>query len=506
MDNANNLNNLLYRRQFILGDLPVKSLAGWQIVPFGSRYLTIHPDLETTISKRANTEFILLGFALNHLQPKATNQDLSDVLADKCSGIDAIVEFCHDLCGRFVILFNISDRLGIISDLIGSRSVYYWSGEKSIWCASQPGTLAKVLGISKDDSSPVRTFIEKDMFASGEASWIGDGSMYKGIKHLLPNHYLDLINGRAVRYWPKTSRPDLEMEAAAVSSARILENTMRAATNRFSMCMAVTSGWDSRTLLAASRKDCEKFYYYVQKFGGMTDEHPDIRVPLKLAKKAHIPFHVLDCPEYESEEFDAVLVQNVFALHNPAKKVLLWNFYHQFKGRVNASGNISDLCRSVYGSEPITGVDDLLWFVNLTHSEYARDTLIDWFQETKRLCVDLGYNQRDLFFWEQVLGNWGSMFAAELDIAIEEFYPFGTRRLVETILAVDEKLRPYENSQVHRRMIEILWPELLSQPFNPVKWQIRLVRSIRNKGITLLSRLGLLALFKNFRSKQLGHS
>lgn len=506
MDNGKILNNLLYRRQFILADQPAEDLTGWKTVKFGSQYLSIHPDLETTISKRTAAEFILLGFALSHLQPHASNQDLLDQLVDTYSGFDSIIEFCYDLCGRFVLLFNTPDRLGILTDLIGSRSVYYWSGDNRIWCASQPGTLAKILGISKDDSSPARTFIEKEMFASGEASWVGNESMFKGIKHLLPNYYLDLNNGRAVRYWPYTSLHNLELETAARSSATILENTMRAATNRFSMCMAVTSGWDSRTLLAASRKVCEKFYYYVQKFGGMTDEHPDIRVPLKLAKKAHIPFHVLDCPEYENEEFDNFLAQNVFTLHNPAKKVLLWNFYHQFYGRVNASGNISDLCRTVYGSEPVTNVDDLLWFVNLTNSEYARETLKDWFQETRRLCVDLGYNQRDLFFWEQVLGNWGSMFAAELDIAIEEFYPFGTRRLVETILAVDEKLRPYENSQVHRRMIEILWPELLSQPFNPVKWQIRLVRSIRNKGITLLSRLGLLALFKNFRSKQLGHS
>ena len=92
------------------------------------------------------------------------------------------------------------------------------------------------------------------------------------------------------------------------------------------------------------------------------------------------------------------------------------------------------------------------------------------------------------------------MFAAELDIAIDEFYPFGTRRLVETILAVDESLRPYENSQVHRRMIELLWPELLSQPINPTGWRVNLFRFVRNAETTFLARLGLLSPLRKLRS------
>lgn len=501
MDTLLNPENLLYRRQFILGCRPISSFSTWKTVPFGSLHLTVHPDLEVTISKRSNNEFILLGFALNHMRPQAGNQEILDELADTCHCLEDMHEYCRDLCGRYLILFNISDKSGILTDLIASRTVYYCSTTQSIWCASQPSTLAKVLKISRENSPHVRTYIEKEMYARGEGSWIGDGSMYEGVRHLLPNHYLDLQECRAIRYWPVKPRLTLDLEKASQISATILENTMRAATNRFNMSMAITSGWDSRCLLAASRNVRDKVYYYIQKFGDMTDNHPDIRVPRKLTQKIRIPFHVIDCPEYQNENFDTILKENVFILHNTAKKVLYWNFFQHFQGRVNASGNISDLCRTAYGCEPINDPIDLLWYQNLSESTYAKNAIEDWFLESKTLCNTLGYNLRDLFFWEQALGNWGSMFAAELDIAIDEFYPFGTRRLVETILAVDESLRPYENSQVHRRIIELLWPELLSQPINPISWRENLFRFVRNAETTFLSRLGLLSPLRRLRSR-----
>jgi hypothetical protein len=327
------------------------------------------------------------------------------------------------------------------------------------------------------------------MFASGEGCWIGDETKYVGIKHLLPNHYLDFEEKRSIRYWPVSTLEPLEIEHASRKSAEILENTMLAATTRFQLSMAVTAGWDSRCLLAATNKVRSKIYFYIQKYGGMTDSHPDIRIPRKLAQKLGLPFHVIECSDYQDDAFDAALEKNVFVLHNPTKKALYRSFYQDFQGKVNASGNISDLCRTIYGNDPVHEVTDLLGPVHLLHSEYAATSLKEWYAEAKPRCKALGYNLRDLFFWEQVLGNWGSMFAAELDIAIDEFYPFGTRRLVETILAVDEKLRPYSNSRVHRRIIELLWPEILSEPINPVDWRLYAARLVKQKGKRILGRL-----------------
>ncbi|MBE0688221.1 MAG: hypothetical protein IH585_19680, partial [Anaerolineaceae bacterium] len=465
--------NILYRRQFILGDHPILDFPEWKSIPFGPLHLTVHPDLDTTFVKGTVGEFLLLGFALNHYRPEATNKELMEEMAETCHGFDELLEYSRDLCGRYIIVYNIPGEIGLLNDLIGSRSVYYYIHQEAIWCASQPSMLAVLLGIDEDRSPEVMEYVEKDMFASGEGCWIGDGTKFIGIKHLLPNHYLDLISKKSVRYWPTCPVGNLDLESASRKSAEILENTIQSATNRFEMSMAVTSGWDSRCMLAATRKISSKVYYYIQKYGEMTENHPDVTIPKKLANKLGFPFHTIKCEDYQDDAFDAMLKRNVFLIHNPEKKVLYRNFFQNFQGKVNASGNISDLGRAIYGIDPVDDITDLLRLVNLNGSVYAEDSLKDWYAEAKLCCETLGFNLRDLFFWEQVLGNWGSMFAAELDIAIDEFYPFGTRRLVETILAVDERLRPCSNSKVHRRIIELLWPELLSEPINPISWRKR---------------------------------
>lgn len=498
------LDNLLYRRQFVLCNFPLLDLPEWKSFSFGPFYLNVHPDLETTITKGCNGDFLLLGFALNHHRPVANNQELMDEMAGTCHNIEDVFEYCRDLCGRYIIIFNFAGKTGLLNDLIGCRTVYYCFHQNSVLCASQPGTLARLIRIEEDPSSIVRAYVERDMFASGEGCWIGDGTKYAGVKHLLPNHYLDFEEKKAVRYWPIATLEPVDIEDASRQSAEMLENTMLAATNRFQLSMAITSGWDSRCMLAATRNVHSKIFYYIQKYRGMTDSHPDIRVPRKLTRKLGIPYHIIECGDYQDEAFDITLERNVFLVHNPAKKVLLRSFYQDFQGKVNASGNISDLCRTVYGINPIHEITDLLELVYLSDSKYAAEAIKEWYVYAKSRCDTFGYNLRDLFFWEQVLGNWGSMFAAELDIAIDEFYPFGTRRLVETILAVDGKLRPYHNSMVHRRIIELAWPELLAEPINPSGWHTTTIKFLHDKGKRIMKRLGLLPFVRTLCSKLVG--
>jgi hypothetical protein len=492
---------MLYRRQFVLSNRPIPEMQEWKSILLGHLHLTVHPDLETTLSKGSNGEFLLLGFVLKHNRPDANNQDLLDEMAGTCRDFDQMLEYCRDLCGRYVIVFAFPGKTGLLNDLIGSRSVYYCIHQESVWCASQPSTLAKLLGIDEDRSPEVRAYVERDMFASGEACWIGDGTKYVGMKHLLPNHYLDFEAKKAFRYWPTYPLGTQELESASQKSAAMLENIMRAASNRFQLCMAITAGWDSRCLLAATRNVQSKIYYYIQKFGGMSDSHSDIWVPRRLAQKLGFVFHVIECGDYCDDAFDTALERNVFVLHNPAKKTLYRNFYQNFQGKVNASGYIGEICRNRYGIDSVRNIADLLVLVHLSQSEYAVTSLKDWYAEAKSLCDALGYNLRDIFYWEQRMGNWGSMFPAELDIAIDEFYPFGTRRLIETILAVDEKLRPYKNSSVNRRMIELLWPELLSEPINPISWRARTVKSLKRNVKRALSWLGLFSHVDAFSSK-----
>jgi len=492
-------NRLLYRRQFILADCPVANQPGWTRFDFASLSLTVHPDLEITQATGKHGHFLLLGFLLNHRWPSAGNQQLLDNLANASDTLEQLFEQCRDLCGRYVIVFSLDGTLGALSDLIGSRTIYYYHTNNSLWCASQPSTLAKHLGLQKDSSSIVREYADRDMFTNGEGHWIGDGTPYPGIRHLLPNHYLDLRRSAPVRYWPKHHTATLPCDIAAEEAATILRNTLTAASNRFNLSLAITGGWDSRCLLAASRDVKSKVFYFVQKYGQMTDRHPDILIPRTLSDKCAIAFHVFDCPASPADSFNEVLEQNVFCVHSQAKIALYKCFASELQDKVNVAGCISEVCRNYYGRDPIHNIKDLLARTGNWKTKYARTAINHWYSVAKQVCDSTGYSVLDLFYWEQRLGNWGSMFAAELDIAIDEFYPFGTRRLVEILLAVDPSEREYSHSRVHRRIIEHLWPELLSEPINPSTFRDRLIKSIRQRCRRALASMGALDLVNALR-------
>jgi len=493
---------LFLRRQFILGSHFIDNYSDWKKITFGHCFLTVHPDLETTSIKKENKEFVLLGFVLSHLKPEYKNIDILSEMCVKCNNNKDVIEYMADLCGRFVFLFKLDGKMGLINDLIGSRSVYYSIQNDFLWCASQPSTLAKIINMKEDCSNDIVKFIAEDLYINGEASWIGDGTKYVGVKHLLPNHYLDFDTKKAVRYWPVKRLERLDVESAAIQSASILKNTMKAAKCRFKLIQAITAGWDSRCLLAATKDIKDDIVYYIQKFGSMNNKHADIVIPQILARKIGLNFSVISCNKAADEWFVNALKNNVFVLHNPSKIKLYYNFLQQFSERVNMAGYIGEIGRTRYGILPVKKIEELLEIVNLQESRYAYSSLENWFSETSELANRFDYNIRDLFYWEQKMGNWGTMFSSELDIAIEEFYPFGTRTLIETFLSVRKEDRPLTDSKVHRRMIEILWSDVLKEPINPHKNNLPIRRLMK----IFLMKIGMLRILKsalrNFKHKK----
>jgi len=51
----------------------------------------------------------------------------------------------------------------------------------------------------------------------------------------------------------------------------------------------------------------------------------------------------------------------------------------------------------------------------------------------------------------------------------------------------------------------LLWPELLSEPINPIGWRTRLVKLLKTEGKRTLARLGQLFHSKTLHAKMGGH-
>jgi hypothetical protein len=72
-----------------------------------------------------------------------------------------------------------------------------------------------------------------------------------------------------------------------------------------------------------------------------------------------------------------------------------------------------------------------------------------------------------LLLWEQLLGNWGAVGNSESDIAIEEFDPFNSHYVYETLLGVRGMPVGQGRNDLFVEMIRQMWPELLALPINP---------------------------------------
>jgi hypothetical protein len=150
-------------------------------------------------------------------------------------------------------------------------------------------------------------------------------------------------------------------------------------------------------------------------------------------------------------------------------------YYHRYGDqKVEVTGHFSEVGRCYYGTSQREVTGQILaemtrmgwqpfavkhfqrWYNQLTSSHHGRG------DEAARAAIPV----MDLFFWEQKLGRWLAMAHSELDIRSRDILtPFNCRRVLQEMLLVNESHRraPFN---LHRKIIEHLWPELLSEPIN----------------------------------------
>ena len=71
---------------------------------------------------------------------------------------------------------------------------------------------------------------------------------------------------------------------------------------------------------------------------------------------------------------------------------------------------------------------------------FAIATLDGWLAAFQRHGLH-GYDPHDFLYWEQRLGNWGAMYPAEQDIAVDEVSPFNNRLILTTMLSAETHRR-----------------------------------------------------------------
>jgi len=88
------------------------------------------------------------------------------------------------------------------------------------------------------------------------------------VKRLLPNHYLDLANWEAKRFWPQGELAEGDAETAVGAIVDILKRQLGAIFAQDSVQLSLTAGGDSRVLLACARKYAQEMELYTVEIPG----------------------------------------------------------------------------------------------------------------------------------------------------------------------------------------------------------------------------------------------
>ena len=482
--------NLRFRRQFLLTRTAINAPADWKCLTIDEYYLYAHPDLEVTRSADPKKSIVLIGNIYDFAEPEKGNADiLKDILAS-ANSIEGFVSRIKRYAGRYALLYKDDKDAFILPDALALREVYYCTKNNQIVCGSQPNLIAK---FSNPEAKPSSDTDLLDFYRNylKASEWIGDETYYEDVKHLLPNHYLDINKREARRYWPNEPIKRLDLDEAVSRSCTILQGNLRAMAHRHSVMMAVTSGMDSRTLLAASRGSKEKIYYFINN-QGMSHSHPDISVPRKIFESIGSPFHVHDVAMDVDDEFRRIFLSNAFFATERILPTIYNVYFKHLSEKINILG-LGELCRTYYGKVPRNlNSYYLAYKLNYKDCRYVirqcEQMLIEMLPVAKKFRI----NMLTLLYWEQRAGNWGAVGNSESDIAMEEVDPYGCHLLCEVLLGVDENYRRCNNSVLFREMILNMWPELLEWPINPP-------HSIKEKVAWFLSKVNIYKLFKELK-------
>lgn len=450
-------------------------------------HLYCHPDSPVAYKEGKEKSMALVGYIFNPWNIKQCAYDILSDLIEEAADFDQLIFLLKPYVGHYALIYIDETHFNVVNDPLALREIYFVTSENLIICGSQPNSISLYSSprLPETRDPVIRRFFLNDMKkVRNRRFWVGDETYYDGIKHLLPNHYLDVNALKVRRYWPRQKLGRLPLNEVVLRSCAFLKNALKAASIKNNLMIAVTAGNDSRTLLAASKDISDRIYYFINKQDGMDDDHPDIRIPKAMFTRIGLPFHIHDVRGSVPDDFRRVFLANTFLSNDLLIETIYNVYYKNHSHRMNVLG-VGEIGRAYFGTSPKSVNGYLLArSLKFKDSRYAVEKCQEWLDAALPVARVNGINVMTLLLWEQLLGNWGAVGNSESDIAIEEFDPYDSHYLYETLLGLDENYLINDESRLVKEMIKHMWPELLEFPINPPSNKNeRLIRILKHIGV-----------------------
>lgn len=424
----------------------------------GKFYVYLSAKTRYEIREDDDVTCLVIGLAT------CVSQDIGgiDWLWKHCHSIESFVEAEKYLGGKYVLFLRIGEHYYVMGDATCSIPVFYICDGDEVLCSCHAYQMANEMHLTPDD-----TLLK--IRESGDSSQIMpyDYTIWKEIKRLLPNHYLHLNEKRAIRIVNHHCKQSaLTAEEAAEKTLPYTKRLADFYLEKFSVACALTSGRDSRAVLAVLGCNEQKPVYTIkhEEFGENT---PDIVVPKLIAEQNHLNYQ--QYKDIELTDSDIAYADVVLGKANYSKRTLMLahTIKHYLGENAVINGDIIGQVGkcSLHRDIPQCFATPSYFRCKLhNHSKEAKEGLRLWLQEIKESdeCV----SSFDLFSIENRMGVWAAN-ENEIYNLVGQYYLniFNSRSIIYEWTRVDRKERKI--SAIHRAIIEMLYPGLLEIPFEP---------------------------------------
>lgn len=470
-----NLNLLLYRRQYVIGPRAYIPNQYWQSVKLNDQlYLSVHQDLPFVIERKNGELIAFIGIAFDPFHPEYEETNILESLFAQTEDLESLIEATTPLVGRWVIYYQKGESSYLFNDTFGYRQIFYYQDGDEKWCASQPELIREQCRLDYESDPLFLDFLQSSDVPKMEYHWYGNQTLYKNCFHLIPNNYLNINTFQQIRFFPNKPIPVREIDEVVDESADILIKIFAAITNRYNVKMPITAGWDSRLLLAASKNFRNKIEYFNDRFGFLAPDFRDVWVPKEMDEKLSLNIDFRNTTADLPAWFVSLLGRNVTGGYIFPKNRMIFDKLIRNETTLNLNGVGGEIVRNFFDrhlkqdQSKIT-IEEIVPLLGFQEKQpYVEKQLTEWASQLN-LSPEYRYTILDLMVWEQTMGNWGAIWPAQQDIAVEEIHPFNCRLLLNVMMACPIELRTLPRFPLFREIIRKLWPELLEIPINPDK-------------------------------------
>lgn len=478
------MKDIRFNKQFVMMKSIDNDILNWDYLQIADYKLFFHPELIINECELSYCKVVLLGDIYDYRNYKSTNQEIIRELAESTNSFMDFVRESYKYSGTYVILYfdKKDNSIFLYGDSTNQREVYYINkGSSEMVVGSQPNIINLVMPMYEDNDIEAYDFYSSKAFASRK-TYVGEVTNYVGLKHLKPNHFIDIQSRETIRFFPDQKLSKISLSIATEKAVMMIRGYIKAAAERYPLLVPVSAGWDSRVLLSATKDIADRCTYFVYKHPHMSDSNQDVVIPQQLFKKLGIDFSILEYSEDISTDLYNQILESLPFPRKNGFKYIINVLKKDYPDHLCLNGNVSEIVRKYYERIYNLTPKKIAFLQKYPESKYAIHEYEKWISASSEIFDDNNFSISDMLYWEENCGNWAAKGKSEVLTASELFSPFNSRELLVTLLSVDEKYRDKQNPVLYKHIIKYLWEDVLQVPVNP-SFKIQVIKALHKIGI-----------------------